>query len=147
MSPHPIAPPWLVLPLGAITLIVIAGYLTALRAAPESDALPASRRRIRLLSGWISMITVALLAYGFGVATPAQTRTFMLTWVAATAMVGLVLVLAMIDLGDTYRIRRAEQRARMRELADARREALRGAGRSHPGPLSLSHHPEPDDDR
>jgi len=117
-----------VLPLGAIALVVIAGYLIALRAAPTSDALPPSRRRIRTVSGWVSLITVALLAYGFGVATPANARVFMLVWIAGTAMVGVVLMLAFIDLADTYRIRRDTDRARRRELDAARRAALRGAG-------------------
>ncbi|MEQ8770846.1 MAG: hypothetical protein RIB60_10105 [Phycisphaerales bacterium] len=128
MSPHPIAPAWIVLPLSAVALVVIAGYLVALRAAPTTEVLPPSRRRIRMASGWVSMITVALLAYGFGVATPANARVFMLVWIAGTAMVGLVLMLAFIDLADSYRIRRDADRARRRELAAARRAALRGAG-------------------
>lgn len=124
MTGSTIAPPWFVLPLAAGTMLLIAGYLTALRLAPADQVMPPSRKRIRLCSAWTALLTVPVIACGFGVVPPANARAFTLVWTAGTGLVLLVLALALIDLGDTWRIRRAVVREQREHLAEVRRRLL-----------------------
>jgi len=119
-----IAPPWIALPLAAATMLLIAGYITALRLAPPDEVLPPSRKRIRLCSAWVAMLTVPVLACGFGVVPPSSARTFMLLWTAGIGLVFLVLVLALLDLADTWRLRRRLIRQHREDLAEVRRRLL-----------------------
>lgn len=108
-------------------MLVLAGYLGALRLAPTDEIMPPSRKRIRTCSGWVTMITVPVIACGFGVVPPSQTRVFVLVWTAGVGLLGIVLVLACLDLADSWRMRRAALRAQRERMAMARRRALDAA--------------------
>lgn len=123
MSETPIAPGWIVLPLAGITCVLIAGYITALREAPES-LVPPSRKRIRTVSGVVAMMTVALSGFGFGYVPPSDARTFVVVWVTVTALLALVLLLAGIDLFDSWRLARAARTKRREVIAHAARSLL-----------------------
>ena len=114
----PIAPPWLVFPLAGIAMIITAGYLIALREAPPAAIAP-RQARLRTATGWLTLITLPLTAYGFGVTTTDDPKTFMLVWVTVTALLAFIFLLASIDL-----LTLAAQR---RKLLTAHREALRAA--------------------
>ncbi|MBX3410767.1 MAG: hypothetical protein KF859_12895 [Phycisphaeraceae bacterium] len=109
-SAKPIAPMWLAGPVAALAFIVVALHLVSLRRAE----MPASRRRIRLATGSLMIVTIPLLLYAFAVVTPGETRPFTLAWVGVVAMILLVLVLAVLDLFNTWRLGNSE-RMRLRD--------------------------------
>ena len=118
---RPIAPPWLALTLGMVTLVVVAGHLIALRTAE----MPESRRRIRTVSGVVILMATPLVAYAFGIVTPAEAKLFTLAWSAVMGLLGLILILAALDIVNNGRIYRQQHRA-MR--AQMRQQFGRGGG-------------------
>lgn len=104
-----LAPGWLVLPLAAVALLATATHIIVLREAPKGT-LPESRRRIRLATGWVIMATIPLTAYAFGIATPSKAGTYMTVWMVVTALIGAILMLAMLDGLNTMRLHRAAVR-------------------------------------
>lgn len=104
-----LAPGWLVLPLAGVALLATAAHIIALREAPKG-ALPESRRRIRVATGWVIMVTIPLIAYAFGIATPSSVGTYMTVWMAVTALIGAILMLAMLDAMNTIRLHRTDAR-------------------------------------
>ena len=115
-----IAPWWAVLPVALLTLIVTAGHWIALARAD----MPASRKRLRTANGLVMMLATPVLAYGFGVVDTADQRRFVLTWMLATGLITIVLVLALLDLCATFAIARQAHRQLLTEFALAKaREA------------------------
>lgn len=115
-----IAPAWLVVPMAAVTAVVIAGHMLAMRAA--RDRIPPSRMRIRMASGVIMLILVPVLAYGFGVADATDPRGFVLAWLAAMGLLAMVVLLALIDMGNNMRLAREAGRELAREAARLKAE-------------------------
>lgn len=113
----PILPAWLVLPIAAITLLILGGHLLALGADADMDP---QRRRIRMTNAILMMITVPLVAYGFGIATPNNARSFIYVWVLAASLLFFIIMVAGIDMLHSWRLHRAQLRALRRQLADAR---------------------------
>lgn len=117
--------PWLVLPLGGLMLLIIAGHISA----TEERTTPPSRRRIRVANGWVMLMLVPLLSAGFGVVSPAaHPRAFALVWLATISLLFVVLTLALMDIANTIRL---TIRARRRLQDTAHRlgaEALRLQG-------------------
>lgn len=108
MNPEPIASPWIVFPIAMILLIAVAGHMIALRELPHGK-MPESRRRIRIATGWVVMLTIPLSAYGFGIASTANPQVFVLVWTTVVLLIGGVLVLAVLDMLNSARINRAER--------------------------------------
>jgi len=106
-SATPIAPTWLVLPMALVTMVLIAGHLQAVRIAD----MPESRRRIRSAADVVMLVLSALLAYAFGIATPAHPRLFTLAWSACIGLLVVVLLLAFMDSANNLRLHRREMRA------------------------------------
>lgn len=115
----PIAPAWLVLPLAAVALVATAMHIIALREAP-AGTIPESRRRIRTAAGWVIMFAVPLSAYAFGIATPARAGAFMTVWLSVIALVGTILILAMLDGLNTVRLHRGANRRLRRDYRGLR---------------------------
>lgn len=112
----PIAPVWAVLPLAFATLVVVAVHWTALAQAD----MPRWRKNLRTANGLVMMLAIPVLAAGFGIVDPQNTRQFVLTWMLATGLVSLVMVLAMIDvLASTVHLWRVRREA-LRHAAQAR---------------------------
>jgi hypothetical protein len=134
----PVAPPWVVLPLGFVAMVVVAAYILALLDPAAADSLGPARRRLRLTSAWVTMLTIPAAAYGFGIATPARPRVFVLIWTVVVAMLLGVLALAVIDLVGSMRWAAGLRRQRredlrttiddIRRLAADRDRADRGRG-------------------
>lgn len=105
LSAGPMLPPWVVLPLAGLTLLVTAAHVLALQA---SD-LPSRRRRLRTAAGVLMMLVTGLLAYALGVidalpspaADPQSTRQFLLTWVSIVTLLCFIMLLAAADLLHT----------------------------------------------
>lgn len=106
----PIAPAWAVLPLAFTTLVVVAVHWTALAQAD----MPRWRKNLRTANGLVMMLAIPVLAAGFGIVDPQNTRHFVLTWMLATGLLSLVLILAMIDVLASsvylWRVRREASR-------------------------------------
>lgn len=104
-------------------MLFLAGYVLALR---EADV-PESRRRIRTMGSVTMMLTQPLIVYLFAIATPANARTFMLTWALLIGLLGILVVLAMVDVLNNVRISanaRSEFRSELRSLEEDVRRAM-----------------------
>jgi hypothetical protein len=127
---------WFVAPMAAVTMLVLATHLTLLRKAP----MPESRRRIRIANGVLMLFATPLIAYVFGVATPATPSAFVVAWTSVAVMLLMMLMLAMLDMLNTARLHRAELRRIRQEalqqgaltgLSDAAQAKLQLAGVYH----------------
>ncbi len=105
MPTDPIAPIWLVLPLALIALVVQAGYLITIKELPK-EKMPASRKRIRTASSWMSMFAIPLSAYGFGIATMDDPGLFTMVWMVVIGLIVGILMLACLDTINTLRLHR-----------------------------------------
>ncbi|CAG0968217.1 hypothetical protein PHYC_01100 [Phycisphaerales bacterium] len=118
----PLAPTWLVMPLSALTLLVVAGHLLLLLRAD----MPPSRRRIRTASGLLMMFTLPIGAFALALADPVlNQRAFALSWMLTAGLVTLILALAMLDMLNTWRLHRVELRE-LREHLRQSRDLARG---------------------
>jgi 4-amino-4-deoxy-L-arabinose transferase-like glycosyltransferase len=96
-----ILPGWVVLPVAAVTMLVVAGHILATHA---SD-LPTRRRRLRVANGLLMLFVTALLAYALGVAAvvedpatrPHETREFVIVWMMIIGLLGVVVAFAGAD--------------------------------------------------
>jgi len=102
----------------------------------EREQMPESRRRIRRVNGWLMLVTTPILAYAFCIARPADARTFVLAWMATVGLIGLIVMLASLDMINNWRIHRRTQAAIRAEMAEAARsgnQAPLGALLAQPG--------------
>lgn len=113
-----IIPLWLGLPVAAVLMLMVAAHALAVG---ESDH-PASRKRIRQANAVMILLTVPLLTTGFCVLSARdQPREWALVWLSSFAMLGFVVMLAVVDVMNTLRLLRAAR-------AKLRRELVRGGG-------------------
>jgi len=116
MSVDPVVSPWIVFPLGAVALVCVAAHLVVLRECAP-DAMPESRRRIRLASGWVMLTLVPALSWGFGLVSPGDAALFAALWSLNIVLLGLVVALAMLDALNTLRLAHKRRRELGRDLA------------------------------
>lgn len=124
MNNVPLLPAWVVLPVAAIMLLIVATHLMLLL---KSD-MPASRRRIRTLNGWIMLFLVPIGAAAFGVVTPSDPRLFLLIWIVVILMLFLLIGLALLDMVNTTRLYRQERD----DVSDLFRNSSRGPEKRDP---------------
>ena len=115
-----IVPIWVSAPLAMLTLVVIAAHLIAMRSAD----MPESRKRIRTANGWLMLITVPVLAIAFSLVSSANPRQSALVWAIAILLLGLVLVMAFVDIGNNLRLAREKQKRLHRTLGSQLRSEL-----------------------
>lgn len=115
-STKPLLPTWLTIIAGVVTLIILGAHMTGLQHA----AMPASRKRIRIVNGWLMFGAIPLLCYAFGIAVPAQTRSFVLVWAASVGVVGIIVMLAVLDILNNWRLHRRAAQELRREVGLAR---------------------------
>lgn len=120
----PLAPTWLVLPLAAVMLLLLAGYLISL----QSGDVPPKRRRIRSANTMVMLLATPLIAYAFGIVAPANARLFLLTWLAITGLLALMILLAGLDALYSMRLHREQRRA----VRESLRAPVGGAGPTDP---------------
>jgi hypothetical protein len=118
MPQGPLVPPWIALPVAGLVVLIIAVHMHAMA---RSD-MPASRRRIRTATGWIMLLTAPLTGYAFGVAAPSDPRAFVLVWLSVAGLLGIIIILACIDILNSGRLRRArlEEISRQMQQLQAR---------------------------
>lgn len=118
MSNSPLLPAWVVLPVAVFMLLAVAVHLLLLL---KSD-MPASRKRIRTLNGWIMLFLVPIGASAFGIVSPATPRLFVFTWSVVVLLLFLLIVLSILDMANTSRLYRREQDDIVNDFRKARRE-------------------------
>lgn len=120
-----ILPLWAVAPLAMIAMIVIAGHLSAMfeAAKTEPGIIPASRIRIRAVNGALMLALCPLTAMLFGVIPPSDRQTFVMLSAVVVWLLGLVIVIAGIDMFNNARIA-ARERAKLREEISSARVRL-----------------------
>ncbi|HEX2836785.1 MAG TPA: hypothetical protein VHN77_01525 [Phycisphaerales bacterium] len=118
-----IAPAWFVLPVAAVALLVTAGHWIALARAE----MPAGRKRLRTANGLVMMMTIPVLAYGFGAVDTADHRRFVLTWMAASGLIIIVVTLAALDLCSTFLFAHQARRQLLADFAASRAKAAHEA--------------------
>jgi hypothetical protein len=112
----PIAPAWAVLPLAFATLVVVAVHWTALAQAD----MPRWRKSLRTANGLVMMLAIPVLAAGFGIVDPQHTRHFVMTWMLATGLLCLVMLMATVDVLASSIVFWRERRVALRNAAKAR---------------------------
>lgn len=112
----PIAPAWVVLPLALLALFVVAGHWILLGRAD----MPRFRKSLRTANGLVMMLAIPVLAFGFGVVSPSNARLFTITWMLASGLLMLVLLLAAVDLIHTNILARREHQRLAIEIRAAR---------------------------
>jgi hypothetical protein len=118
---------WAVMPLAALTMLVVAGHVLWLPRAQ----MPASRRRIRIVNGLLMLFTLPLAAYALGIADPTNDkRGFVLSWMFVSGAVTIVLLVAIVDLVNTWRLHRLELRNLIVEIRSRRAKVVRPALKS-----------------
>lgn len=137
MQHFPLLPWWLTMPLGAVVLLIFARYLASLGAVEMEP----KRKRIRAANTVLMMLATPLIAYGFGVATPARGRAYIFVWVLICSLMFMIIMLAILDMLNTLRVRRVEVREMRRDmvsqaLAEAGAKSAGAESRKDDGPRS-----------
>lgn len=117
MEYGPVAPTWFVLPLAMLALLVVAAHLLVLREHAIGK-MPESRRQIRMITGWVMMFTIPLVAYGFGIVSPTNAEQFVMTWFCIIGLLGGIILMACIDALNSVRLARKNTRDIHQELRD-----------------------------
>ncbi len=97
---RPMAPLWLVGPIAVLTMLILAGHvhLTARICTPES------RRRIRMATGMLGLTIVPIATVALSIIVPANQRLFEVAWMLIAGLIVIVLLLAFLDMFNTFRI-------------------------------------------
>lgn len=115
MNTATIIPFWLGVPVAAAVMLFVAAHALSLG---ESDH-PASRKRIRLASSVVMLLTVPLLTVAFCVLDPnVHPREWALSMLASICMVSFVLLLAGLDIINTMRLSMMARGQLRQELAE-----------------------------
>lgn len=116
LSHGPLVSGWVVYPLAALTMTVIAAHGAGLSGA----AMPESRRKIRRINGMLMLVATAVLAYAFGGAGSDRPGEFVVVWMASILLLGIIVLVAFVDILNTARLHRVERRELRRQIQDAR---------------------------
>ncbi len=119
---------WFSITLAGVTMLFIAAHVLAIQKLD----MPASRRRVRTAAGVLMLMLCAMLAYATGLVSPDENREFVLAWMAVMALLGMVLLLAGLDVLNTLRLHR-HARTKLRRLSQDELTETSGAA-SLPGP-------------
>jgi cobalamin biosynthesis protein CobD/CbiB len=110
-----ILPWWLSVPLSGMVMAMLIWHVMAL----QKPGIPASRRRIRTTTGVLMLLLTPLIAFALSVATPDRPRVMTLAWSGVLLLVGLVMVLAWVDVINNLRLYQREKRELRAEAARA----------------------------
>lgn len=91
-------PSWITLPVAAIAMVFVAAHLLILERRRSNPV----RRRIRLVNGWLMLISIPLIAAGVSYISPdVRPHMFMIVWLMVIVMVSMSLLLAAVDIVNT----------------------------------------------
>lgn len=118
----PAVSPAVALPLAALGMVLLAGYVLAL----QSPSVPPLRRRLRTASGVLMIALLGLLAYACSIVPTHDRRLMVLSWMLVVIVLGVVVLLACVDvvttLGDALRERADQRRCTMNQIKDDLRQ-------------------------
>jgi len=117
-----------VLPVSIGVLLLIAGHLTAMQRAE----MPRSRRRIRTINGVVMLFATPLIAYAFGIAHEGNAGTFVAAWSGVTVLMGVILVMAVIDMLNNLRLHRERLRRIRGDAVQTLRAEVASRSRGRP---------------
>jgi len=124
----PLAPLGPTMMVSGLLVVILALYAMWAQSVP----MQASRRRLRVATSMVMMLLLGALSFALTSVTPASPRTFLLAWSVVLLLVGLVLMLAVMDGFNTFRLYNAERALVTRQIAEQmardareRREAAR----------------------
>ena len=81
-------------------------------AGVENERINRMRVRLRKTGGFVLLLLAPMFFAGFHtVNADTEPETFVIVWVTVLALLGLTVVLAMVDLGLTWKLRRDRQSA------------------------------------
>ncbi len=112
-APARLAPAWAIVPVAVLTILLIWAHVRSL----SRTEMPASRRRIRSVNGLLLLMLPPLMTYALTVASPQKPTVFVFAWMAVSALLLLIVSLAVLDVINTLRLHR-------RALAELRAQAL-----------------------
>ncbi len=116
-------------------MFVLACHILALWNAD----MPSSRRRIRMFSSMLMLLATPLIAWATAILVPeTQARAWVLAWTAITGLLCIVLLIALIDMVNNYRIAARDRAEARRQLRESQRRLLedRLGGRQKAAPES-----------
>lgn len=114
-SIHPLAPLWIIGPMGIVAMLILGGHvhLTARICEPES------RRRIRMATGMLGMTAVPIATAALSLIPPANQRLFAVAWMLVAGLIIIVLLLAFLDMLNTFRLYADARKTLRRQARDA----------------------------
>lgn len=120
-----ILPAWLVLPVAGVLMLLVAWHAVALELSAE----PASRKRIRVVNGWVMLIGIPVVASGFSLVDPeGRPRAFVMIWAVGIGLLLISVTLAAVDMVNTWRLAKSDREELQRGLREALRDRKGGKG-------------------
>ena len=103
--------PFVSVPLALAAMLIVSAHVTITQS---SDA-PASRKRIRIVNGWVMLLALPLIAAGVSIVpSQSQPRLFLIVWICVILLLALSIFLAVLDATNTMRLAKiARQRQRV----------------------------------
>ncbi len=91
-------PVWITLPFAAIAMVSVAVHLLIVERRQSNPV----RRRIRMVNGWLMLISIPLIAAGISYINPdVRPRMFVIVWLMVIVLVSISLLLAAVDIANT----------------------------------------------
>ncbi len=120
-SAVPLVPMWLGVSLAVIAMIATAAHMNSLRDAD----VPESRRRIRMLNGWVLVVLAPVSAWAFCMVRPMDRNEFVFAFAVVTFLLLIAVVMACVDAANNLRIQRDTAKELREEVARLRLEIER----------------------
>ncbi len=116
-----VLPALVTFPLALAAMLLVSAHVTA----TQQSGAPASRKRIRIVNGWVMLLTLPLIAAGLSVVSGDQPRLFTLVWLGVVLLLFLSIMLAILDALNTVRLAREDKRRNLIDFAKAKYAAER----------------------
>jgi uncharacterized membrane protein len=114
--------PWITLPMCGVVMVLLAGYGIALSGRVD---VPSSRRRLRIASTVLQMFLVGFITIGVSMVSPSvDPKVFVLVWIVIVGVLAGVIVLAVMDMVNNFRLAASERRRVIDEQAQALARSL-----------------------
>lgn len=129
LAAGPMVTPWLIIPLAAVGMVLMAGYTLGI----QRDDVPPARRKIRTAIGLLYIFILAALAYGISIATIEDKKTSAVCWLLVIGLVGVSVILAMADAAVTLKLAVRERREEAKRAAEELAQSILKARQDREG--------------
>lgn len=117
----PLVPLWLGVGLAVIAMVATAAHMNSLRDAD----VPESRRRIRMLNGWVLVVLAPVSAWAFCMVRPVDQAEFVFAFVIVIFLLLVAVAMACLDALNSLRLQRQTRKELREEVARLRSEIER----------------------